>query len=485
MKLSKKPSMFEFNPNNTIFNPEIQGKRMKVISDDGLEIKDEKCFTSDGLFSQEIFGTFETDKEYACKCRYRSGFFSLGSICPKCGTRVEFIQANIDKCGWIDLSGNKYNKDDGTIVEYGKGWKIIGYIPYLFLEQVIGKRTLQSIISVPNIITIDGDIDEEGIKQARAENPENKYFYYGIMGLYNNYNEILDYYYNLHNIQNQRLYDFLKDPTEIFIDKIPVVSTLLRPAMRTADGLKLDVLNKIYINIIEGANTLNSKLDQLELIENATLQKVQSEFFQLSEEIMKNIKSKYGLIRKQICGSRVNFSSRNIITPARPGIGMNEISMPYLDFLILWEYEIINILHKVKNISYREAQIIHFHATQTFNEEIYNIMVKMITDNECAILLNRNPTISLGSILYMKVVEIKRDPNDYTLSLNNSILTLLAGDYDGDVLNIISLKDEEIKKAFKNTFSPSSLIIDSNTGNVNEALLPERDQILGINSLLY
>jgi len=64
------------------------------------------------------------------------------------------------------------------------------------------------------------------------------------------------------------------------------------------------------------------------------------------------------------------------------------------------------------------------------NEEIYMIMKKMIQDEEIGILLNRNPTISYGSILYLKVAGIKHDYEDLTMSVHNSILSLLAGDYD-------------------------------------------------------
>ena len=53
-------------------------------------------------------------------------------------------------------------------------------------------------------------------------------------------------------------------------------------------------------------------------------------------------------------------------------------------------------------------------------------MKKMITDNEVGVLLNRNPTIAYGSILYLKVADIKKNFDDVTMSIHNSILTCLA-----------------------------------------------------------
>ena len=112
------------------------------------------------------------------------------------------------------------------------------------------------------------------------------------------------------------------------------------------------------------------------------------------------------------------------------------------------------------------------------------IMKKMIIEEDIAILLNRNPTISYGSIIYLKVAGIKHDYDDLTMSIHNGILSLLAGDYDGDVLNIISIKDREMKQVYQEVFSPVNLIIDSNDGSFNSALNLERDQVLGLNSLL-
>jgi hypothetical protein len=55
----------------------------------------------------------------------------------------------------------------------------------------------------------------------------------------------------------------------------------------------------------------------------------------------------------------------------------------------------------------------------------------------------------------------------------------------GDVLNIISLKDSEMREVFKEVFSPVSMIINSNDGHFNNNLNLERDQVLGLNNLLH
>ena len=54
----------------------------------------------------------------------------------------------------------------------------------------------------------------------------------------------------------------------------------------------------------------------------------------------------------------------------------------------------------------------------------------------------------------------------------------------GDVLNLISIKDNSMKEIFKETFSPLKLLINSNNGKFNNDLNLERDQVLGFNTLL-
>ena len=191
----------------------------------------------------------DSKEEYSCECGNLHGKFYEGTVCQKCGKPDEFVGLNINKYGWIDLSLSKYD-DDGNLVEKGNGCHVIQYIPYSQLEKIIGRDNLRNIIHTRNTITITGDIDEEELNEIREETKDSKYYYYGVEGFYEHYNEILDYYNELRGDKYHDLYLFLKNREEIFTDKIPVVSIILRPAMRTADCLKLDDINIKYQNIL-------------------------------------------------------------------------------------------------------------------------------------------------------------------------------------------------------------------------------------------
>ena len=318
---------------------------------------------------------------------YFHGKFYEDLICPKCKKPVEFIGLNINKQGWIDLSLSKYN-EDGGLIEQGNGCHVIEYIAYAQLEKIIGRENLRNIIHVHNIITITGELDTEELENIRNQSPETKYYFLGIDEFYNRYTEVLDYYNNLRGNKYPELYMFLKNRDEVFTDKIPVISIILRPAMRTADGLKLDDINIKYQNILKNLEMLKD-INMIKIIRDSTIEQIQAEFMLLSEEILEAIKSKSGIIRNQICGTRINFSARNIISPARAGIKIDEVVLPYSTFLELYKFEIISILKATENISLKEAEKEWFQATLKYDEKIWMIMEKMIKDNEVGVLLNR------------------------------------------------------------------------------------------------
>ena len=140
--------------------------------------------------------------------------------------------------------------------------------------------------------------------------------------------------------------------------------------------------------------------------------------------------------------NRINFAARNVITPLEPGFKIDEIVLPYLTFVELYSYHIINILVKLRGISEAEANKKVQLAKSKYDESIYKICKEIInkTKGGCKILLNRNPSISNGSFLCLRIVDIKEDPLDLTASIHNCILALLGADYDGDGVRRLSMK---------------------------------------------
>ena len=96
-----------------------------------------------------------------------------------------------------------------------------------------------------------------------------------------------------------------------------------------------------------------------------------------------------------------------------------------------------------------------------------------------------NSTINYGSQLVVKVVRVKPDIKDFTMSLPESILRLLNADFDGDVLNIIALKITSIRDEYFLKLDPMrNIFISRNDGYYNADAGLFKDQAIELYSFL-
>ena len=95
-------------------------------------------------------------------------------------------------------------------------------------------------------------------------------------------------------------------------------------------------------------------------------------------------------------------------------------------------------------------------------------------------LINRNPTIAYGGILFVRCIGINMN---YTMSLSLLILKLLAADFDGDTLNILFLMNKEFIKVAEEIMSPRRMYISRNDGECNMDMLHSRDTIINANAM--
>lgn len=387
-----------------------------------VPVTKEKTFTEGGVFSEEIFGEMSGD--------------------------------DIDTIGWITIE---------------KG-HIINPIMFNHLKRLLGKD-LDRIIKYEKSIDKDGNIVED------EEEDQNL----GLLGFKDNFVALVEKYGNKKKYEKE--YNFvLQNMEHVFINKIPVFNSKLRPASMIANTMVYDEINAEYNMILKYLH----ESDQLEddHLTLPLLYNIQNYAVKIWNNIIADyLRGKKGFLRKSNLGSRINFSSRNVITPLI-GRNIDEVAIPYVVFAELYKYHLIALMSESKGIDYIEALDIWREKSLKFDEELYKYMMLLMERSEGGlnILLNRNPSISVGSILYLKIGEIKKDFSDVTLSISNNLLASLAGDFDGDVLNIIPILDINMQMMFS-ILSPSSLLIDRNNGKFNRRFGLEKDQILGIHIL--
>jgi len=426
----------------------------------GLEITNSKPlergqFTERGLFSKEIFGNLKSNR-YLCSCGELKGKFQEGKLCPTCGETVN-KKKSIHQVGWIHM-GDEY------------------------LIQPIFYNFLSKLMAVEKIINFILHVDEDG----EEENPfKGPYDNIGMTAFKENFDEILDYYGEKATPKKKKFYTKLKaERKNIFVNKILVFNIALRPAMVMGESnLRFDEINTFLTSIIKTLEILKEGTvkDEKEKFRLPLLFQCQLNYNLYAATIIKNISGKNGIIRNNLLGFRTNFSSRSTIIPMGRGGKITEVEMPYLGFLELYKFQILNLITRIYNVSYPSALEKWHKAVTNYDEEIMGIMNELVKSGSY-ILLNRNPTINYGSILFLRIKKVKIDPGDYTLSIHNTILPFLAGDFDGDVLNITAIMDNEFKEFFA-PLSPRNMVISSDLG-FNNQLEPQRDMVMGIHALL-
>lgn len=342
-----------FEPKDVVTNP-------KSVDNRGT-------FNEDGIFSKSIFGDLKSSK-YECKCGILIGKFQEGNVCPDCETKVTKVKS-IGKIGWINFDKN-------------------------FLIQPIFYNFLLKVMPIDKIINFELKIDEDG-----ALDRENVDIYnnIGILDFKRKFFEILEYFEAKDKNGNRAEYfKIIRDNYDkIFISNVPVYNTKLRPALMVG-GSKLvyEEVNKFYTLMLTTLEVINENDDGDEKFILPLLYQAQNIYLQLADYVIDNISTKSGIIRNNLLGFRINFSSRSTITPLSIGYKINEVSMPYVGFLELYKFHILNLLTKIHNISYIDALDKWFKAVASFDQEIYNIMDEIIVKGNAAILLNRKYCVS-------------------------------------------------------------------------------------------
>ena len=84
--------------------------------------------------------------------------------------------------------------------------------------------------------------------------------------------------------------------------------------------------------------------------------------------------------------------------------------------------------------------------------------------------------------MLMRIRKVRAVYNEnHTMSIPVFTLRDFNADFDGDILNLVSLKIDQLKKEFDRNFNPKkSLIISRNDGYFNDNFNLLKDEIIGL-----
>jgi len=251
----------------------------------------------------------------------------------------------------------------------------------------------------------------------------------------------------------------------LFIDKIPVIPADQRQI--TKDETGRDVISKndeLYLSVLRKAmqiKAFGAKGTMYDLLNWA----MQKSVIDLDNYIRTKVSKKFGLIRSNLLGKRVEFSGRAVITSG-PELAGDQVGIPFKLAVTLFEPFIIHVLLYTNKINRKELE-----------EEVQNFLKMDLSTNSLAIIFK---SLKSGDVvpekLYNLIFEatqlasanraviLKRDPVLHAESLRAfypviiegntiKISTLSVGgfnaDFDGDAMAVFHPITDEAQEEVK------------------------------------
>lgn len=455
----------------SLYRKDIE-KGIAIIVSDAKFIKDNMRPSNDSLFDSRFNIPSEVDNkiiEYACNCEKLIGRYNEGQICPECKSVVE-IRYSIEllRRGWIDL-GN---------------YRVILPSIYCKLRSYIGKKRLDEIINC----------DPYSVKLEPIKfEPSNPFKGIGLIEFERRYIEILEFFKN--SSKKPELLKILLDRKDIsFISKIYVMSSAHRPAFISSKNKTLNFhnINALFVKLLTDLNLIKKgRRTGKKVVE--ILGNIQQYLLLIHDLSMRKLLGKEKLIRSNIISSKLWYSSRMVIISETSNIGIDCVRMSYKGFIGMFELEIMNAMLRgygdpeFAKMTTAECRIYITKCkySNEIDEKIFSIIQSLIhnrKDDGIWVIINRNPSLDLGSIQCFKIADVFREANNYVLTIPHNSLAEYTGDYDGDCLAVFSPKEKCVVEAFKNAFKPSKLILDKTGGYYNPNMAPIKDEYAFIRS---
>lgn len=413
----------------------------------------------------ELYGTTYGDEQefaeqYQCECGTLKGAAFENEICPICKKPVKAVGDDIKITGWVSLGIDK----------------IINPMYYQLLSSAIGKTVFPDIVTSRKKVDKNGKISRPDIYADPDKPPLSPFSGIGIDEFRKRYYEILDYFIEKRKHKANRLEYLKRNARAVFCSHIPIYTTKLRQQSITTDTFYYGGLDK-QINPIVSLSLLLKDCTEIE--KPNYLQSIQKKVNAMWEYNFELLNGKEGLIRGQILGGSLNYTSRNVIIPDHT-LHDNEVDISYHTFLDIYKDIIIRYLKITENMS--DGQAIHewSMAKVRFSKKVYEIMNFIVEQETPTILLNRNPTLNFYSMLLLKIRRVKESFDDYTLSVPLSSLPGLNADFDGDILNIIGILTNELKYIFRKFDPVERMIMSRDTGFLNPYFTITKGQLIDL-----
>lgn len=455
----------------TAFNIDEVARGLPEITNH--KILENRKFAKDGLFSQQIFGPV---KSYTCACskfNYKGKRYDKEK-CPICNVPIVSSEVRKKKYAKIVLPFEVLNPFFYYVLASKRSAvkKVINeMLGYYGVYRINEKDSKIEKVDPDEIAAQveESEISDEKLELLRGLNGVTIY----IKWLLNKHKEEAEskgkplkkeYEYLLNNLDS------------ISIKHVLVIPPEFRPCGKLNSGDYIsDDINKIYQQILRISSQLKNipyKISHTESVYTINFKYLQDQVIELYDYVLSKMSKKSGLIRSNILGKRVDFSSRSVISPDAT-LKLDECRLPYWMVLEMMKPQLIShfVNRRICKRSNRAIKLID-ESIQNNDSKYFDIVREFCKGKIC--VLNRQPTLHRLSVLAFKFdVHLGN-----TIQIHPMVCPPYNADFDGDAMACyIGLTEEAEKDIFQHIGIWNNLVSPTDMSSVPK---PNQDIILGV-----
>lgn len=439
------------------------------------KIKD--IFSLDGIYSYKFGMSNQINnnddilkKSYTCRCHATYGLENLDKVCDKCNT---YVRKSIPyRHGWIDLGSHK-------ILHPNLCWVLMT----TYREVLLADNKSDITVSDDNITTDELNSDDDDMiitpvskKNVGHRDEKNRYSLFQLLSkrkLKYNWEDILykgklRAFLETYFPNKYKEFDTLLKG-KFFVSKIPVLSSEYRPIKITACLSMPDITqnpyNVRYMDITECAKQLLNKSNVfVTAIKINYLVDIMKNVGQIVMDLKHTVGgNKKAHLRGEIYSRRYYNSGRLVLEPIieKGSFRLDEVHIPLDFFRGIYNDAILKIIddHYPLISPKQRSRLIDVDQVLTLPERdfIRNDIFPKIEDPYISI--HREPCIYITSVLGMRVTKLTDE--EMVLRVPFVVLPAIAGDFDGDVLAIISWMDVNDRRRAYQVLNPMKSIVDT------------------------
>ena len=260
----------------------------------------------------------------------------------------------------------------------------------------------------------------------------------GLNYFYRNFDRIIDLLINGKVIKNgkleerEELLQFIQENRhKLFSRYLPFPSKLVFIREKTPMGVYADKTMGPAIDAIRAISSIETSVIPIsEKMLEARVIKATTYLAEYYETFFsKSLGPKEGWFRKHIYGGRGPFTLRAVISSISEPHHREDIHLPWSLSVMLFKLHLMNKLLKGsstrRQLTPNEALTLLYESTSQYNPIIDQLFQELIGEapgRGPVILLQRNPSLTRGSIQTLNLVKIKTDPEVNTIGVSTLIL---------------------------------------------------------------